>query len=1105
MTVQIPWVPRLVLAGRDIRLPVQSPRRELEVDTAGFRLLDQRYSEPDAAFFYYLTTPSAAGDYELTFSADGATAHAPIQVRTLEQLRQPFDYNGITWPRRWPLGQSWETTKTGQTLQDLPLTASVDENAVAWWTTQDDATLWSQLPAAELPQAHYVNVHHGCPRCGTAIFSHHGFYPWIRQTLPSRVEATCPSCNAVFPSNDPGAGDFTGGDFADDGFGYFDADGHIYLFAAVHHRDQVSTFGTAIGRLTDHLRRGEDRSVSRQLGLLLLRYAVEIAYVAATPQFRYGLSKEEEEPWDWGQEDWAAKSDPIAALYRKGMLCYSIDVPIVTQTLALAYDTTWPLLREDRELVERANALGLEVYDPQEVVQLIEEMLSCLMMCCMDGGGLSNLPRTSLGVLTALRTLQRPDAQEVMTWLYDRGPAKLRVFTTNNFFPDGTPPESTGGYNNGHVSGLFDLEYNLRQLRQACPGAYPESEFPSLMGDPRAARTILTPHETVMLGKAGFGFGDGTSSGVQGGDLGENPRFQPLAFELLPRAADFTFDPALNQLVRELEADQSRALGTTVHDGVGIAILRTGETPERAAAGIVYGDTTGHRHMDLLDVQLFAFNHPFLTDLGYPQSWASVTHWEGNWATHNAVWGVVPHLEPLQLPSDTPWFFLKQIAGRGRLVRTLLLDGMQVMEIEAERWCWDMERLRWYRPGVSFRRLLALVETDGDGVALIDLARVTGGNEHWRVCRGLEGTFAMDGVDCRPRPGTAVDPTGERCRLDNLTHPDYVGLACMDQVEEAAPTPSWTGRWESCHNDDVRLDLHQVGSSPSTRVSTARATAVMGTPEESRYAYRTVLWRRAPDGPDDVTRVDLVFEPRLGQPTVSSATEIPIEKGGPSAAGVHLTTRGGRQLDLYWAPDGDGDETALFADGVELEGRLALLRDGELAAVGTSGVRLPDRHHRFPNALQTGTVIELDRGARTLVVEGLAEVGAGDRVRLNPLGRGHNYQVVRAEELAPGRHRLQLDVTSLLGRARVVHVDVHRVELEFNITARTGNLHNTRLEREMDGGWAVIAEAMNPDADRTEVRLREPLSLKPGQWVAVVDYVVGDALAFEPVRREQAG
>ena len=66
-------------------------------------------------------------------------------------------------------------------------------------------------------------------------------------------------------------------------------------------------------------------AIARRLGLMLLRYGSEICYVASTPQFRHGPSKEVEEPWTWGQPDWAGEEDPIHALSAKGLLRYAID------------------------------------------------------------------------------------------------------------------------------------------------------------------------------------------------------------------------------------------------------------------------------------------------------------------------------------------------------------------------------------------------------------------------------------------------------------------------------------------------------------------------------------------------------------------------------------------------------------------------------------------------------------------------------------------------------------------------------------------------------------------------------------------------------------
>ncbi len=1080
--LNIPWAPRTILAGRTFRLPVQVAQAPFEVQAPGFALLGQRWSALDTAWYCYVRAPQTSGDYPLRVVQQGQSAQTTIQVRSLDQLRQPHTFNGVTWPRRWPLAQEWASTKTRQTLQEAPVQAA-DQGMLNWWLAQDDEALWRQLPPAELPRAHFVNVHQGCPSCGTAVYRYGGFYPWKRNHLPCDFRSTCPSCGSVFPSNDLAAGDYTSGPYADDGYGYFDAEGHIFLFAATYHRDQTRACWVGMDHLTRQLRARFEPETARVLGLILLRQAAEEVYLGAVPQFRYGPTLGVETPWEWGQPDWGAQPDPIAALHRKGTVHYCIDIPYVVDVLGLAYDTIWPFLRQDQELVERAQRQGVPVQTPTQAVQLIEEMMACLLQCCLDRGAVSNLPRVSEATLVLLRSLDRADAQPVLTWLYDQGPDRMRVFGTNDFYPDGTPPEATGGYNNIHSLGLFSLEHHLRQLRQLHPQAYPESSFPSLVADPRAARVARAPYEITLLGKRHFQIGDGGGPGQE--PLPADTYPNPLSAEILDQAAAFTGEPMVARIRDAAAGRQPLPIdNTTIHDGGGIAILRTGETPERAAVGIAYGDSTVHRHLDLLDTQLFAFDQPFLSDLGYPQSWGSIEYWEAHWATHNAAWGVVPGLST------------GRVGGRGRLVRTLFADGIKVLEVEAERWAWDAEAKRWFKPGVYFHRLLALVETGASGVALVDLARVRGGSEHWRICRGLEAEQFTADLAGEKVGGTVADPRGTRGQQEGLTHPDYAGLAWMDEVVYLEQRTSWQGTWACRLRPDAWLDLHQLRATAGTQLMSARATATMGTPEESGYLFRALLWKNTPQ-PEQTTCVDLVFEPRLGPATLAAAR--PIAANREEASGVELVTTAGCAVKLYWNPGANAQTSTRFADGALLQGSLAVTAAGKVWAVGASSFESQGQSLKPAAPVHRGTITAVDRGACTIEVEGFPEISQGDRVRINPQGRGHNYLVEEVRALGANHLRLRLDVTTLLGRGRVIAMQGQQVELEYYLMTRTGNLHATRLVREADGAWAEIIEAFNPDADHTTVDLDQPLSqLQPGDWVCVVDGVDGDEVVFEP-------
>ena len=694
-----------------------------------------------------------------------------------------------------------------------------------------------------------------------------------------------------------------------------------------------------------------------------------------------------------------------------------------------------------------------------------------------------------------------------MDWVYDEGPDTLRVFTSNDFYPDGTPQEATGGYNSIHSDGLFDLEYHLYRLRETHADAYPESRYPSLMSDPRAARVPRALQEITMIGRSYFQYGDGSAPG-SAASHGADTQFEggtirlknqclhaPLSPNLLNWAAEFTGDPIAKEIRDTVQQGQYRKLDSTVHDGVGIAILRTSETPERAAAGIVYGDALHHRHRDLLDAQLFAFERPFLTDLGYPQSWASAAPWEGHWATHNTAWGALP-------PGES------RSAGRGRLVRSIFIDGLQILDIEADRWTWDSKQHAWTTTGVTYRRLLALVETDSEGIALVDLSRVTGGTEHWRTCRGLEGEFHSDSANLKPRTGTVATSGGKRGDTDNLPHPDYTALAYMDDVATGQAPAAWNGAWQSRRESSVHLDLHQIRVSPNTELFTARATEMMGKPEESNYSYRALLWCRTPQ--NDTTCVDLVLEPRTGDATLQTVETISSDSA--TAAGVRLTSRNGRHIDLYWAPNADPDATTTFEDGTHLQGALAAVIDGTAIACGTTAVTVGKKSTSFEHAVQTGHITALDRNTRTIDVQGLTGITAGDRIVINPNGRAHNYLVESVENLGD-TSRLTLDVTSILGRAEIVSVENNQLSFGFQILAKSGNLQDTRVETETGNAWAEVSGAANPGgwppgSVRTVLSLNPKtgnaqtlLALPPGTWVQAVDYVVSDTVLYEPLCR----
>ncbi|SVB32644.1 uncharacterized protein METZ01_LOCUS185498, partial [marine metagenome] len=144
--LSIPWRPRVIMVDRAFRLPVQSAQGAVELNTEHFSVISSRWEPRDRAWYYFLRSPQQPGDFSITVRQNGQSAQTGIQVRTLDQLRERHEYNGAVWPRRWPVGQPWESTKQGQTLQDTVPLRPANEEQLTWWIGQTDETLWHQMP-----------------------------------------------------------------------------------------------------------------------------------------------------------------------------------------------------------------------------------------------------------------------------------------------------------------------------------------------------------------------------------------------------------------------------------------------------------------------------------------------------------------------------------------------------------------------------------------------------------------------------------------------------------------------------------------------------------------------------------------------------------------------------------------------------------------------------------------------------------------------------------------------------------------------------------------------------------------------------------------------
>ncbi len=90
---------------------------------------------------------------------------------------------------------------------------------------------------------------------------------------------------------------------------------------------------------------------------------------------------------------------------------------------------------------------GFDVKTHEDVRRFIEENLFAVwMQGVMDSACASNEPAEQRALVHAATVLNYARGADFIDWLYD-GDGKMRVFVPNDYFRDGAPFESTGGYN----------------------------------------------------------------------------------------------------------------------------------------------------------------------------------------------------------------------------------------------------------------------------------------------------------------------------------------------------------------------------------------------------------------------------------------------------------------------------------------------------------------------------------------------------------------------------------------------------------------------------------------------------------------------------------
>ena len=1099
-----------------LKVPADAPEVKVTLPD-GVVLLDQTRlpaKSDDRRFYFRSVKPAPRA--EIRFSLPDGEVVVPVEIWSFEDLRRFRTLKGVQLPRRWPLGEPLPELKQGQTATTEAEIAALKGNPGAGpqWLERSDDEIWAMQPDSTIPRWHWVNISHGCPVHGTEIYQKTPYYPWEKPTdLPWTWRIRCPVGGETYPSNDFARGDFTSGEFPDDGLGggCVREGVHYGFIAETCQRYCHEMLRVAPDCAQGYIATGDLRYVHKAL-VALSRLAVEYAYLATMTQHRHRNSVSQVERLGQG------RFDEGPCLASSGFTVYCIDQPGYQWRHAEAYDRIFPAIDQDPDIIPFLQAKGSDVKAHEDVRRFIEENLFAVwMQGSMDNACHSNEPFQQRGLARMAEVLNYQRGTDFVDWLYD-GEGRMRVFVPNTFFRDGAPYESTGGYNGMHVTALGPIIDSIEHLRWLRPEVYPEAKYPSLTGSRRYHSVFDFDLDTVTIDR----------SYPYIGDTGSFPAYRKLGRIVSQNAGADTLEhayrifrdpkfawalvhspgwqPSVEFPFRREEIEREAAKWpdtwsdrSSLHDGYGVAILRSGEGDGKRAFWMRYGVARGHTQDDMLDLGLQGYQGILLSHMGYPRNWGN---WEYNWITHNLA-RQVPFgrmTAQAQLFADAGPVHVAEARAQDLVDR---VDEGQGYELPPDRWQ---------------RRTIALVDAGPNSFYCVDLLRISGGEEHWWSFHAQEGEFTTSGIALtRQDVGTLAGPdvpygdakwlAANGCSLGLYGWSGLMfGFAHLYNVERGKSEGVWSADWALKDADGLHLRL-TIPQAEGTEVAICDGTSPAG---GKPYEMKWVLLHRQADPPVK-TQVLSLIEPYLDQPLIREVHPLklsgPDEEGFPAAGCV--VRLADRTDTILASADPAVERTA--EGGVRFAGRFGLYaeKDGEpvaISLIGGTKLRKGEFGIAADSSEYRARITKVDRTTETITASPAPPSPAamvGAYVFIASADRRSAYKVLEAKTVARGAE-LRLDLDSRLGTGRVTGADDFRVltstpfplqRYRYYHGARLVNADRTaeyRLLDVRDSTAALLDPQASPDASGARLAKEFP----ENTWFDVYDYGVGDELVW---------
>jgi len=852
------------------------------------------------------------------------------------------------------------------------------------WLSRSDEELWSMVPGQDLPRCIDVTFDRltkgpkflGCLKCGNKV-SRYGNYPYNPEFESKPWKLTCPSCQAVFPTNDFGkyyksAIDERGlfnparGDKSllynsehpdpkdplhkygvDDGFGYINTEGRAYKFIAYYTWKYWDEIGKGLNVLADAFLYTGDKRYAGKAAILLDRIADVYPDMDWKPYADMG----------WYHSDGGRNMGKIeGAIWETNVVQDFADAYDKILSGTVDHPSLYGFLLKQSKKYKLANAKGTRDLFVKNVDDGILRTAFKAVLSEQIRGNQGMHQLTVAKCAIALNT--DPETTLWLDWLFASSGGDIPGLMIRNFDRDGTSDEGAPGY--AYMWG--NLVAKLAEMLKAYP-AYSKHDIYSDF--PQFSAAFLTAYRMRVLGIAIPNIGDsGATGSISRGQV--DPDFIALGYARTrdPEMAIAAYHANGNsirslgldiyaknpealgiEIVKVAKREGSRLQSGSLMSGFGLVSLEARSGLKGIAIASNYGRTIKHAHPDLLNFDLLAFGNWLAPDHGYPEyatRWPSNNEWTGSTLSHNLVF-------VNKQPQKENW------GGYTRLFKQL--KGFGVFKLDGKK----------AYPGLNeySRAMLLIGGTEGkdSNAYVIDIFRVVGGYDHVYSFHGPPGEITTKGLKLEAQlNGTYA---GKDVPKGALAAGTPIGYSHLYNVrKDSRPAEQFVVDWKADvgyrnvkAGDDIHLRIHALGHSGD--VALADGDPPQNKPGNPKKLGYLLIHRAAKDLSSNFVSL---IEPYRNNPSVKSVKRLDEDKDGQVAIRVELMN--GEVDYILYNPD--PAKAFRLLNGISMNGALGYIK--EKAGKVVKGVLVDGTNLKYVNlelksvGSLTGKIVKMNKG-----------------------------------------------------------------------------------------------------------------------------------------------